>query len=70
MPKYSEDEKFILFESLDEINEYLENAHQRDLEKLSNDELEKEHIQYIETKKQQKLRLLGDKLLDQLSIND
>ncbi|MBE76061.1 MAG: hypothetical protein CMM04_16755 [Rhodopirellula sp.] len=54
MTKYSNDENFVLFESIDEINDYLEKAHQRDLSKMNNDELEKEHIQYVELNKKQK----------------
>lgn len=53
-----------VFLSNDQINDYLEECYQRDLSKMTNDELEDEHIQYIETKKQ-KYRSLGDRLFHQ-----
>ena len=55
----------VVYLSNDQINEYhLEQAHQRDIQKLENGELDDKDIQYIETKKE-KYRLLGDKLFHQ-----
>ena len=50
----------VVYLSNDQINEYLEQAHQRDMQKLENGELDDKDIQYIETKKEKKYRLLGD----------
>ena len=55
----------VVYLSNDQINEYLEQAHQRDIQKLENGELDDKDIQYIETKKEKKYRLLGDKLFNQ-----
>ena len=55
----------VVYLSNDQINEYLEQAHQRDIQKLENGELDDKDIQYIETKKEKKYRLLGDKLFHQ-----
>jgi len=48
--KETENNMDYVFLSNDQINDYLEECYQRDLTKMTNGELEYEHIQYLETK--------------------